>query len=214
MEDAIIGTILPWAAALIPRGWMLCNGSILSVSAANQPLFSILGANFGGNGINTFALPDLRGRIPLGFGGGHDVASKGGSAGPVMQEANLPVHTHQLGGYLTYTVGSMPGINVSASLQASDGYGNSSSPQGNYLANSQYDTYQGQNFSSDGSSLQAVNGLSVSVAASNFEIPFPAPSQVAVTNQNAGGGQPLNCTPPYMTINFIICYAGEYPSHS
>lgn len=58
-----LGEIRIFAGTFAPRGWYLCNGQLLSISA-NEALFSLIGTTYGGNGVSTFALPDLRGRIP------------------------------------------------------------------------------------------------------------------------------------------------------
>lgn len=65
MEDAYIGTIVLWSGGWVPRGWALCDGTLLGVNN-NAALFSILGTRFGGNGTTTFGLPDLRNRVPVG----------------------------------------------------------------------------------------------------------------------------------------------------
>ena len=65
----VLGQIMPFAGRFAPRGWAFCNGALLSI-AQNQGLFSLLGTYYGGNGVSTFALPDLRGRAILGSTGG------------------------------------------------------------------------------------------------------------------------------------------------
>lgn len=67
--EAFIGTILPFAGNFAPKGWAICNGQTLSI-ANYSALFSILGTSYGGDGITTFRLPDLRGRVPMGYGTG------------------------------------------------------------------------------------------------------------------------------------------------
>src|SRR6186713_1973845 len=83
-----------------PRGWAMCNGQILSISQ-NTALFSLLGTTYGGNGQTTFALPDLRGRVPMAFGqspGGspYDIGQTGGSEVTFLTTANLPPHVHAI----------------------------------------------------------------------------------------------------------------------
>lgn len=94
--DPLLGELRIFAFGIVPRGWASCNGAILNVSQ-NAALFSILGVQFGGNGSTTFALPDLRGRVPIhallpSFGVGH----AGGSNNTTFTLANLPAHSHQL----------------------------------------------------------------------------------------------------------------------
>lgn len=67
MEEELIGSIKMFAGDFAPEGWMFCNGQLLSIEQ-HQVLFSILGNSYGGDGIKNFALPDLSGRLPVGFG--------------------------------------------------------------------------------------------------------------------------------------------------
>jgi microcystin-dependent protein len=67
MQEPYIGEIMLFAGNFPPKGWAFCNGQILSI-AQNSALFSILGTTYGGNGTTTFALPDLRSRVPVGIG--------------------------------------------------------------------------------------------------------------------------------------------------
>ena len=78
-----------------PKGWALCNGQILPI-AQNQALFSLMGTTYGGNGSTTFALPDLRGRVPIHFGGAHDLGERSGAEAHTLSIAELPTHTHVL----------------------------------------------------------------------------------------------------------------------
>lgn len=67
MSQPFMGQIALFAGSFAPRGWAFCNGQIMSI-AQNAALFSILGTTYGGDGQATFALPDLRGRVPIGYG--------------------------------------------------------------------------------------------------------------------------------------------------
>lgn len=96
--DEYIGIIKLFAGNFAPRGWMFCNGQILSISQY-QAVYSLLGTYYGGNGQTTFALPDLRGRVPVGAGQGAGLPSivqgqTGGAATTTLTTANLPAHTH------------------------------------------------------------------------------------------------------------------------
>lgn len=66
-DGSFLGAIMPVAFNFAPRGWALCNGQFLAINQ-NAALFSLLGTTYGGNGVQTFALPDLRGRTPVGYG--------------------------------------------------------------------------------------------------------------------------------------------------
>lgn len=81
-----------------PRGWAFCDGQLLPISQ-NTALFSILGTTFGGNGQTTFALPDLRGRVPLHPGQGpglspYQLGQSAGSESVTLQTGQMPAHTH------------------------------------------------------------------------------------------------------------------------
>jgi len=67
--EPYIGEIMMWGGSYAPEGWAYCDGSTLSI-AQNQALFALLGTTYGGNGMTTFNLPDLRGRMPMGIGYG------------------------------------------------------------------------------------------------------------------------------------------------
>jgi microcystin-dependent protein len=77
-----------------PQGWAMCNGQFLPINQ-NQPLFALLGTTYGGNGQTTFALPDLRGRVPTYVGQGLILGQKGGEAAHTILVNELPTHTHQ-----------------------------------------------------------------------------------------------------------------------
>ncbi|HEV2773681.1 MAG TPA: tail fiber protein [Thermoleophilaceae bacterium] len=76
-----------------PKGWAMCNGQLLPINQ-NQALFSLLGTTFGGDGRVNFALPDLRGRVPIHVGRGHTLGEKGGEQAHTVTIAELPTHTH------------------------------------------------------------------------------------------------------------------------
>lgn len=76
-----------------PKGWALCNGQLLPINQ-NQALFSLLGTTYGGDGRVNFALPDLRGRVPIGVGAGHYLGDQGGEAAHALSLSELPTHTH------------------------------------------------------------------------------------------------------------------------
>jgi microcystin-dependent protein len=76
-----------------PKGWAMCNGQLLPINQ-NQPLFSLLGTTFGGDGRVNFALPDLRARVPIHVGSGHTLGERGGEQTHTLSIAELPTHPH------------------------------------------------------------------------------------------------------------------------
>lgn len=100
MSDPFIGEIRMFAGNFAPRGWAFCNGQLMPISQ-NTALFSLLGTTYGGDGRSTFALPDLRGRVPLHAGQGsglsdYPLGSRGGSEQVALTTAQLPAHSHAL----------------------------------------------------------------------------------------------------------------------
>lgn len=98
--EAFLASILLFAGNFAPSGWAFCNGQILPISQ-NQALFALLGTTYGGDGRSTFALPDLRGRVPVHFGQGpglsnYSLGQVNGAENTTLTVANLPAHTHQL----------------------------------------------------------------------------------------------------------------------
>ncbi len=90
-----VGEISMCAAGNPPAGWALCEGQLLQI-ARNQMLFSLLGTTYGGDARTTFALPDLRGRVPLNFGENFAIGQRGGEEAHRLSEAEMPAHSHAL----------------------------------------------------------------------------------------------------------------------
>ena len=93
MTDPFIGEIQLFPFGFAPRGWAQCNGQLLPINQ-NQALFSLLGTMYGGDGRTTFALPDLRGRAPLGVGPGYDQGQRAGEELHTLFFSELPAHSH------------------------------------------------------------------------------------------------------------------------
>jgi microcystin-dependent protein len=112
MEPFIVQIVL-FAGNFAPRGWALCNGQLLSI-AENSTLFSVIGTFYGGNGVTTFALPDLRSRVPLGTGQGPGLShitegEMGGWESVTLLTSNLPAHTHVVRASSKFSGGDHPG---------------------------------------------------------------------------------------------------------
>lgn len=96
--EGTIGEIRLFAASFAPKTWSYCDGSIIAISS-NTALYSILGTTYGGNGVQTFALPDLRGRTAIGAGQGpglsyYPLGAETGTNTVALSSINLPPHTH------------------------------------------------------------------------------------------------------------------------
>jgi microcystin-dependent protein len=95
MAEPFLAEIRIMSFAFAPKGWALCDGQVLPINQ-NQALFALLGTTYGGNGQTTFALPDLRDRIVVGWGGNTVYGERLGANSVTLTEANLPTHTHSL----------------------------------------------------------------------------------------------------------------------
>ena len=107
MADPFYGEIRLMAFDFAPYGWARCDGQLLPINQ-NQALFALLGTTFGGNGVYTFGLPDLRGRIPIHVGGGRELGDSGGEQGHTLSSAELPPHKHALNASSTNAGSSDP----------------------------------------------------------------------------------------------------------
>ena len=93
MSEAFIGEIRLFAGNFAPVGWLPCDGQLLPISE-NDALYSLLGTTYGGDGQTTFALPDLRGRMPVHVKNQLPLGASGGTETVTLLTAQLPVHTH------------------------------------------------------------------------------------------------------------------------
>jgi microcystin-dependent protein len=184
LSDPFLGEIKMWAFAWAPQNWLLCNGSILPVTQ-NQALFALIGKQFGGDGKTTFALPDLRGRTPIGTGTSPDdgtvytTGNQVGSETVTLSPANVPSHSH--------------------AVQAnSTDAGTAVFPAGNYLAKVV---------------PQSSTTLPFNVYLpfqQQETIPDPQVLGAAAVS-TYGGGQGHPNMQPYTVVNFCICSAGIWP---
>ena len=134
---AFLAEIYLFAGNFAPRGFAFCNGQILSISQ-NTALFSLLGTTYGGNGQTTFALPDLRGRVPVGTGQGPGLTSivlgeQAGTETVTLISTNLPAHNHTVNAAASATSknpsGRVPGLTAAGSSYADTPDGVTMNPQ-------------------------------------------------------------------------------------
>lgn len=194
MEE-FLGIIKLFGGNFAPRGWMLCQGQLLSI-AEYSALFSILGTTYGGDGITTFALPDLRGRVPLGMGQAFGLANytqgeKAGAESTILTTSNLPPNNGN--------------ISATAKLKVSS-----------KNANKHYAT-NGDTIAVPGKNEERV-GFVASMGY-NSETPDTELNDgsiaINVTSSGTGGqSQAINNMQPYLVLNYIICMEGMFPSRS
>jgi len=184
MATPTLGEIRMFGGNFAPRSWALCEGQLLPI-ASNQALFSLLGTIYGGDGRTTFALPDLRGRMPIGPGNGPGLSSyregaKGGVESVKMTIANMPNHTHA----------------HATTLKAGAGDGTTGVADGKSLA------HEGR-----GNSVPDIYNNLPPTTAMN-------PGALKVEIGNTGGQQPIDNMQPYVAVNYIIALQGLFPSRS
>jgi microcystin-dependent protein len=120
--DPYVGEIRIFAGSYAPVGWQFCAGQLLNIQQ-NSVLYSLLGTIYGGDGITTFSLPDLRGRAPLSFGAGaglsaYALGAHGGSEAITIDQSQLPAHTHPLVANTATASSGSPAGNVPAAANA------------------------------------------------------------------------------------------------
>lgn len=178
--DGTIGEIRLFAGNFAPKQWLYCQGQLLAISQYSA-LFSILGTTYGGNGTVTFALPDLRGRVPVGTGqrSGVTVISgeQFGTETNVLTMNHLPDHGHSANG--TFALPAKAGKGAYSSNPASNIYGKPADTMKMYSTAAK-DTTMGA-------------GVTTIAAAP------------------AGQSAPVNNMMPYSGLNYIICINGLYP---
>ena len=182
MEE-YLGIIKMFGGNFAPRGWAFCNGQLMAISQYTA-LFSILGTTYGGDGRTTFALPDLRSRVPVGGGMGAGPGLPTITLGEVSGEANhtliaseMPAHTH---------------LSAASSGNASQ----AAATSGATIATP--GALSGRTFTPT---------LGFNTATPDVTL---NPSSVGL----AGGSQPHNNMQPYLGVSYIICLEGVFPSRN
>ena len=113
MAQPYVGEIRMFAGNFAPAGWMFCEGQLVAISE-QETLFNLIGTTYGGDGQSTFALPDLRGRIPLHMGNGFILGETGGMESVTLTVPQIPQHTHALLASTVQGTQVTPGGNVLA----------------------------------------------------------------------------------------------------
>ena len=115
MSEYFIGQIMLTGFNFAPKNFALCNGQLMPIQQ-NAALFSLLGTQYGGNGTTNFALPDLRGRVPVNSGvstgAGYPMGEQGGTTSVTLNNANLPQHNHNMQGTTTAGAVKLPTNNL------------------------------------------------------------------------------------------------------
>ena len=196
MSDPFIGEIRMVGFSYAPRGWALCQGQLMSISQ-NSALFALLGTTYGGDGIQTFGLPDYRSRGPVGMGNGPGLTpiiqgEKSGTESVTILSTQMPAHTHvaTATGTAALSVAGAPSNAVVTPSTTNSVLGASAST--------------GQ--------LQA--GIWSDAMTSPVALSNPQTVSVNVTIQPTGGSQPVPIRNPYLGTNFIIALEGVFPSRN
>lgn len=113
MSQPFVGEIRMFAGNFAPAGWMFCEGQLLPISE-NETLFNLIGTTYGGDGQSTFALPDLRGRLPIHQGNGFILAETGGVETVTLTVQQIPAHSHPVLASLNAGSTTQPAGNVTA----------------------------------------------------------------------------------------------------
>lgn len=198
--EAFLGSIMTFGFAYAPRGWALCNGQTLSLNQ-NVALYSLMGVSYGGNGVNTFQLPNLQSRLPMGQGQGPDLTDRtmgqsGGTETVTLLNTHLPLHTH------TATV-----TNLAASTSISltkPAVGNLSAPSATNAWIGGSGTGQGSaRIFSTGAGSDPITQQGVSTTMSG-----------SVAIGIAGASQPFSGLNPLLVVNFSVALQGIFPSRN
>jgi len=196
MADPFIGEIIMFAGNFAPRGWAFCNGQLLSIQS-NQALFAIIGTTYGGNGTNTFGLPNLQGRVPVHQGQSlgmsqYNLGQSGGTENVTLTANELPAHVHSV---------ALNGTgNTSVAFGASSANGNTATPGPTTVPAKVV------------SGLTALNAFSTTAPDTTLS-PATATTTVNVNGNTgiAGNNMPVHIVQPYQVVNFIIALEGLFP---
>ena len=123
MAQPYVGEIRMFAGNFAPAGWQFCEGQLMPISE-NETLFQLIGTTYGGDGESTFALPDLRGRIPIHQGNGFILAETGGAEEITLTVSQITAHSHALLASANNASAGAPNNNVLGAMTSLDLYMN------------------------------------------------------------------------------------------
>jgi microcystin-dependent protein len=193
--ESFIGEISIVAFNFAPRDWLPCNGQLLPISQYSA-LFALLGTTYGGDGHNTFALPNLNGRMPVGADYQQfQLGQMAGVRGVTLTAANLPAHVHAL-------EAQQITANATIQPQASAGNGDTANPADAVWANVSDGLTNLHSYTQDTTQLAKMKPIQATLQAQLNA------GTTGVTGQNI----PVDVSNPYLALNFIICINGIFPS--
>lgn len=192
-----VGSLTLFVGSSAPAGWILCQGQLLSVSSYPS-LFSVIGTTYGGDGVNNFGLPDLRGRVPIGSGSLNGVGtnypqgSYGGSENHTLTVGEMPSHTHT--GTINY--------NGSHTHTYQDAYFAENRGGGTNV----YGTASSSDYDNDFIYRTQNNGWSTNPNDANTLLPTGTAGNHnhTMTNSSTGGGGSFSIIQPYVAMSYII----------
>lgn len=126
MSDYFMGQIMLSGFGFAPRNFAMCNGQLIGISQ-NTALFSLLGTYYGGDGVRTFGLPDLRGRTPMGFGSSYAIGDNFGVESVTLNSSQCPPHTHAINATTTAGAARNPSGSIFGAPPNGQAYGSASS---------------------------------------------------------------------------------------
>ncbi|WP_298739663.1 tail fiber protein [uncultured Chitinophaga sp.] len=196
--DPFLASLLLFGGNFAIRGYQMCWGQIISISQ-NSALFSLLGTTYGGNGQTTFALPDLRGRAPIGTGnapglGNYNLGQTAGTTSTTLTLNNMPAHNHVAASTIATSIAvnttaattNTPASDVGLAAPANVGTGPSAQPVKIYAT-------------PDATNTTTLGGVTTTGS---------------VTIGMAGGTQPFSIQNPYLAMTWLIAMEGVYPSRN
>jgi len=197
MDNLYLGEIILFAGNFAPRSTAYCNGQLLAI-AQNQALFSLLGTTYGGDGRTTFALPDLRGRVPVHPGTGPGLSTRklgqrSGQETHILTAQEMPSHTH--------IPVNQASTDQHVLLSATAAVNEVPAP-GDVPAAANYGSgLSGQKVKAFGPPTNTVNGQTLS-------------GSTGLTISDTGNSLAHNNMQPWLGVSYIICTDGLYPSRS